>query len=155
MSRDRLHFEYVDDFRPMRFVKSPSVGADAWANAAPTAATNYTAGIDAYTGDWATATKNQQNVMLQNVTTAVQNGKWAAGIDKVGTSGWKQRTKDKVANYSNGYNTGKNAYLAAAQTLYPYIGAGQAQLAGMAKGTLAASKARVNFWMDYMSAYSG
>lgn len=150
-----LHHSYDDADSRLRFVVSPSAGADAWSNAGGQAATKYQAGVNGFTGDWAGATKSQQGVMLSNINQAVTSGRWAAGIDRVGTAGWKSRTVAKVGNYTNGYTSGKDAYLAAAQKLYPYIAQGQQQVKQMPKGSLADAKARASFWIDYMAAGKG
>lgn len=153
MHTERMHFEWVETGERLRFVISATDGADRWSNAGGTATTNYEKGIDNYTGDWASATVAQKNAMRTNLVAAIDSGKWEGRVLEVGTSQWKSITKSKSGNYSSGYNTGKSKYLAAAQKLYPYIGAGQAQVKAMPKGTLQQAKDRALFWMDYMAAY--
>jgi len=150
-----LHHEYVDELAGLRFVVSPSVGADNWSNAAPVASQKYTAAVQATTVDWAGRTKAAQGAMQANWTASVTSGRWSNGIDRIGNGGWKGATVAKAPNYQNGYTAGKDKYLAAAQKLYPYIAAGVQQLATMPKGTVADAKARVNFWIDYMVAGKG
>jgi hypothetical protein len=87
-------------------VKTPQQAAQAWAESAGRAATNYAAGVQAYQGDWAGATTRQQSVMQSNWTQAVSSGRWATGVNAVGTGGWKQATQDKTPNYSQGFTAG-------------------------------------------------
>ena len=59
-------------------------------------------GVQGYTGDWAGATTSQQGALLTNVTAAITNGTWAAGVNRVGTGGWKSRTVAKAPNFGVG-----------------------------------------------------
>lgn len=87
-------------------MKSAQTAATNWANSAGRATTAYTEGVNAFTGDWAGATTAQQATMLANVTAAVTSGRWAAGVQRVGTAGWKTATQAKSANYGTGFTAG-------------------------------------------------
>src|SRR4051794_38792175 len=80
-------------------VKTAQQAQQAYTDAIPRATQNFVAGVQGYQGDWAGKTTAQQGVMLQNLTQAVSSGRWAQGISRVGTGGWKSRTEAKSANY--------------------------------------------------------
>lgn len=109
-------------------VKPAAQWGQNWTASAPRAATNYQAGVEAYTGDWAGATTAQQATMQQNWLTSIQNGSWAAGVNSTGTTGWKQATVAKVANYGVGFNAGATEYNQAAAKLQPFLSTAVASL---------------------------
>jgi len=55
-------------------VKPASAWASNWSGSAGRATTNYTQGVDSFTGDWAGATVAQQAVMQQNWLQSLANG---------------------------------------------------------------------------------
>lgn len=87
-------------------MKTPQQAAEAWVASAGRAATNWSAGVQSYNGDWAGATTQQQAVMQTNWQQAVSSGRWAAGVQNVGTGGWKAATTAKAPNYSQGFQAG-------------------------------------------------
>jgi hypothetical protein len=87
-------------------VKSVQQAQQAYRDSAGRAQTAWAAGVNSYNGDWAGRTTAQQAVMLQNVTQAISSGRWAQGIARVGTGGWKAQTQNKQANYGVGLNAG-------------------------------------------------
>ena len=87
-------------------MKTAAQAAQAWAESAGRAATNYASGVQSYSGDWAGATTRQQQAMQTNWTQAVTSGRWAQGVNNRGTGGWKQATQDKTPNYSQGFTAG-------------------------------------------------
>lgn len=109
-------------------VKPASTWSQNWTASAPRATTNYTAGVDAYSGDWAGATTAQQAVMQQNWLQSLSNGTWAAGVNNTGTSGWKSATVAKQANYGTGFQAGASKYQQAAAKLQPFMASAVASL---------------------------
>jgi hypothetical protein len=87
-------------------VKTTQQAAANWVAAQGRAVVAYEQGVQGYSGDWAGATTSQQQTMLNNVTQAITSGRWAAGVQAVGTAGWKAKTVAKSNNYSGGYSTG-------------------------------------------------
>lgn len=144
--------EPVDGER-LRFVVSPQQGADRWANSAGAAQQRFSEGVQNTQVDVVARAIAQQQVLVNNFTQAVTSGRWARRLNEVGTTGWKQRTVAKAANYGTGIAAGKDRYAAAAAKLYPYIAQGQQMISGMSKGSLADSKARASAWIDFMAAY--
>lgn len=87
-------------------MKTAQQAAQNWVNSAGTAATNYAAGVQAYTGDWAGVTVASYNNWVSGLANAQALGSWQAGINAAGTTGWKSATQAKVANYSTGFTAG-------------------------------------------------
>lgn len=150
-----LHFSDPLDGERLHYVTDPNTGADRWAGSAGTAQQKWLSNLQNSQKPIVSRAIAQQAVLVQNFNQAVQSGRWAQGLQDVGDAGIKQAATDKAGNYSTGIAAGKSKYLAAAQGLYPYIGQGQAQIASMPSGTLADSKARASFWIDYMAAAKG
>ena len=134
-------------------MKTADQAATNWEQSAGRAATNWTAGVNNYSGDWAGATTRQQNVMLQNVTAAINNGSWANGINRVGTQGWKNATQASSGNFSNGFTKGAAKQRAAISKIL----AAEANIVGSAppRGTYEQNKARATYVMDQLHALRG
>lgn len=109
-------------------VKPASQWASNWSGSSAKASGNYVAGIQAYSGDWASATVAAQGLMLQNVTQAIQNGRWSTGVQRAGTTKWKQMSEQKSTNYVTGFSAGGNNYAAAAAKLQPFLSSAVAAL---------------------------
>src|SRR5258705_3747593 len=84
-------------------VKTAQQAADAWAASSGRAATAWAAGVGAYSGDWAGSTTRQQSVMQQNLNDAISSGRWAQGVNRRGTQGWKSATQASQGNFTNGF----------------------------------------------------
>lgn len=87
-------------------MKSAQQAAQNWVNSAGRAATDWQQGVQNYSGDWAAATTSQQATMQTNWQQAVSSGRWSAGVNRRGTSGWKNATVAKASNYSTGFQAG-------------------------------------------------
>lgn len=134
-------------------MKTPQQAAQAWADSAGRAATNYAQGVQSYNGDWAGATTRQQSVMQQNWTQSVTSGRWANGVQQVGTAGWKQRTQDKTPNYSQGFTAGASRQ---ATAIAKIIGAENNIVGSLPpRGTYEQNKARATAVMDGLHALKG
>ena len=134
-------------------MKTAQQAAANWANSAPRAATDWEAGVQGYNGDWAGATTRQQAVMSTNWNQSVSSGRWANGINAIGTAGWKQRTTSKSANYTTGFTAGAANQAAAAQKI-------QSALANLVpalppRGSYEQNKVRSTTLMDGLHALKG
>lgn len=134
-------------------MKSAQQAAQNWINSAGRAATDYQTGVEGFTGDWAGATVAQQAAMQTNWQAAVSSGRWAGGVQAVGTAGWKSRTVAKIANYSTGFQAGSQRFttaigkiVAAEQNIVPSL---------PARGDYAQNKNRATAFMDAMHALKG
>ena len=93
-----------------------------WTGSAGRAQTDWIAGVEAYSGDWAGATTRQQANMVTNWTQSIANGSWARGVQAIGTAGWKSRTTSKQANYGVGFQAGAQNYAVASQKIMQALG---------------------------------
>lgn len=134
-------------------MKTAQQAAANWAASAGRAATDWAQGVQNYNGDWAGATTRQQAVMLQNVTQAISNGSWAAGVQRVGTAGWKQATVDKSSNFTTGFQAGAARQAASAQKIISALGNIVPNLPP--RGTYDQNKARSTALMDQLHALRG
>lgn len=87
-------------------MKTAQQAAEAWISSAGRAGANWGTGVQNYSGDWASATTSQQSAMQTNWQQAVSSGRWAAGVQNVGTGGWKSATVAKASNYTTGFQAG-------------------------------------------------
>lgn len=124
-----------------------------WQNSQARATANYTAGVQAYTGDWAGATTRQQAVMQQNWQQSIASGRWSSGVNAVGTAGWKTATENKAPNYGQGFSAGVNAYNAAAQKVGAALQSGIAGL--QPRGDINQNLGRANALALYMHGLKG
>lgn len=124
-----------------------------WRDSQPRATAAYEAGINGFTGDWAGATVRQKNVMAQNYATAVQNGSWEAGVNRVGNSGWKSRTVAKIPNFSAGFTAGADRQASAMAKILT----AEANIVSslQPRGTYEQNKARMNAVVDQLHALRG
>jgi hypothetical protein len=134
-------------------VKTAQQAAQAWEQSAGRAATNYEQGVNSYAGDWAGATTRQQSVMLSNLTQAINSGRWAQGVQQVGTQGWKSRTQSKIGNYTTGFSAGAARQASAIAKIL----AAEANIVGSLppRGTYEQNKARATAVMDGLHALRG
>lgn len=134
-------------------MKTAQQAAANWAASAGRAATSWQQGVQGYNGDWAGATTAQQNAMLTGVTQAVTSGRWAAGIQRVGTQGWKSATEAKLANFQTGFTAGAARQAAAAQKIQAAL---QNIVPGLPpRGDFNANKVRATTLMDALHALKG
>lgn len=134
-------------------MKSAQQAAQNWTGSQARATSAYTAGVQAYQGDWAGATTSQQNALVTNFNTAVNNGSWAAGVQRTGTSGWKSATEAKSANYGTGFSAGAQKFTTAITKI---VNAEQSIVPGLpARGTYEQNKLRSTAFMDAMHALKG
>ena len=134
-------------------MKTAQQAAQNWVNSAGRAASDWQAGVQAYSGDWAGATTRQQQVMLTNLTQSITSGLWAAGVQRVGTAGWKSATQSKAANYSTGFQAGAANQAAAAQKIASALANIVPSLP--ARGDFSANKVRATTLMDNLNALKG
>src|SRR3954462_10768593 len=98
-------------------MKPPQQAAEAWAASSGRAGTNWAQGVSQYSGDWAGATTRQQAALTQGFNEAVASGRWADGVNRVGTNGWKSATQAKQGNFTTGFAAGASKQAAAIQKI--------------------------------------
>lgn len=134
-------------------MKTADQAAQNWEASAGRAATAWSAGVGAYTGDWAGATTRQQSVMQTNWQQSVSSGAWANGVNRVGTNGWKTATQAKSANFSTGFTAGASKQRASITKIL----AAEANIVGSLppRGDYNQNKARATAVMDGLHALKG
>lgn len=104
----------------------------------------------------AQAAINSRSLMQSNFATATApGGSWERNLLAVGDAGIKAAAATKAQNYTTGINNGKEKFAAAIAKILAYEQAGMAGLAAIPRGGLGQSKARANYWIDYMAAGKG
>ncbi len=94
-------------------------------------------GVDRVTENPMEKAASKQDKMLANLTKAVTDGRWAAGLKRVTLEDWKTKTRDVGANrIAAGIAAASGKVIAFAEELIPHINSGQAKLASMADITL-------------------
>ncbi len=133
-------------------MKTAAQAAANWIGSAGRAQTDWSAGIQGYTGDWAGATTRQQAVMLSNLTTSITSGQWAAGVQRAAPT-WKQRTIDKAANFATGFQAGAQRQASAIAKILQ----AEANIVGSLppRGTYDQNKLRATAVMDGLHALRG
>lgn len=134
-------------------MKTAQQAAANWIGSAGRAQTEWAAGVQGYSGDWAGSTTRQQSVMLTNVTQAITNGRWAAGVNRIGTQGWKARTVDKGSNFATGFQAGASRQASAIAKIL----SAEASIVGSLppRGDFTANKQRATAVMDALHALKG
>ena len=130
-------------------MKTAAQAAANWIASAGRAQADWQTGVEGYNGDWAGATTRQQAVMTTNWTQAVTSGKWARGVQDVGTSGWKSKTVSKAANFGVGFTAGAANQAAASNKIMSALGNIPP------RGTYEQNKNRSTSLMDQLHALNG
>ena len=109
-------------------------------------------GIDRVTVNPCELAAAKQDKMLNNLTQAIQSGKWAAGLRRVDLATWKKAARDVGAGrISAGINAAKDKVIAFANDLLAHEDRGLQKLAGMADVTLEDSINRMVTWSRHMA----
>ncbi len=96
----------------------------------------------------------KKDKMLQNLTAAVQSGKWEARLKSVDLATWQQKIIDKgLGRIASGIDGAKDKVTAFAAQLLPYEATLQDSLAKMPDLTLEDSVNRASTWIRGMSKF--
>lgn len=94
-------------------------------------------GIDRVTENPCEKAAAKQDKMLMNLTAAVQNGKWAAGLKRVDLATWKAKARDIGVNrIAAGIDGAKDKVIELMEQLLPHIDREKAKIAAMPDVTL-------------------
>jgi len=94
-------------------------------------------GIDRVTENPCEKAAAKQEKMLANLTAAVNDGRWKAGLMRVSLADWKDKAKNVgVGRIASGINAAKGKVIAFAEQLLPHIDAGVEKLKTMPDITL-------------------
>lgn len=92
-------------------VKSLDRISDKWSNASSAAIGEYEFGVKNPKVDWAKATADAEAIYKAGVIKAANEGRFAQGVRKAGTSKWQENTLSKgVARWADGISKSKSAY---------------------------------------------
>lgn len=134
-------------------MKTAQQAAANWTGSQGRATAAWSQGVESYTGDWAGATVRQEAALLQNVTRAITDGSWRAGVQAKGTNGWKTDTLARSANYGVGFSAGAQNQAAAISKIMNALGNIVPNLP--ARGTYEQNKVRATTLMDALHAQRG
>lgn len=130
---------------------SPTEAAEKWAQRATAAVPEYTAGIARVTESPTAKAANAAEKMLANVMQAVQSGRWAAALNKVSLTEWKEAATRKGApRIAAGVQGAVGKQTAYYTELWPFMETLQAEIAAMPNLTLEDSIARAAHYMRSM-----
>ena len=111
-------------------------------------------GIDRVTVNPCELAAAKQEKMLTNLTAAVNDGRWAAGLKRVSLADWKDKAKNVGAGrITGGINAAKSKVIAFAEQLLPHIDAGTARLETMPDITLEDNIARMTAFTRHMAGF--
>lgn len=134
---------------------TPQQYADRWTTGLSGSTQKITDGVNSITVSPTTQAAAAQAKMLQNLTAAVNSGKWANNLKKVTLADWKTAMLDKgVPRISTGATAANGKMAAFAQQLLPYEATLQQTVRAMPNLTLTDAKARAVAWIDGMSKFS-
>jgi len=109
-------------------------------------------GIDRVTENPCEKAAAKQEKMLANLTKAVHDGKYAAGLKRVSLEMWKSKARDVGVNrISAGIDAAKDKTIAFAEELLPAIDRAKAKLASMPDVTLEDNIGRMTSFIRDMS----
>lgn len=88
-----------------------------------------------------------QGKLVANFNAAVQAGKFARGLSRVGKAGWQAATVAKASNYATGIQAGASKYEQAIGPVLSQIATLQSQINAMPNNTIEDSAARARAFM--------
>lgn len=110
-------------------------------------------GIDRVTENPMEKAAAKKDKMLANLTAAVNDGRWEAGLKRVSLEDWKTKARDVgVGRIAAGIQAAASKVVAFAEDLLPHIDAGQAKLKTMPDITLEDNIARMSTFVRHMAA---
>ena len=109
-------------------------------------------GIDRVTENPCEKAASKQDKMIANLTAAVNDGKWAAGLKRVTLDEWKKKARDVgVGRIAAGIDAAKTKVIAFAEQLLPHIEAGQTKIKGMSDISLEDNINRMTTFVRHMA----
>ncbi len=109
-------------------------------------------GIDRVTESPTDKAAAKQDKMLMNLTSAVNSGKWAAGLKRVTLEDWKRKARDiGVKRIAAGIDGAKEKVISFAEVLLPHIDRGKDKIKAMPDVTLDDNINRMTTFIRHMS----
>ena len=131
---------------------SPSEFADKWNRRIKSSIDDVRNGVNKVTISPTQQAAAKQDKMRARITEAIDNGKWAAGLNRVTLDQWKSKTINKgVSRIPQGADEAQSKVQAFAGQLLPYIDSGMSSIQRMPDLTLEDSINKMNAWTRYMA----
>lgn len=151
-----MYYDYSPfDGDRLRFIASPSEAADAWVAGAGNATTKWSTNLQNTTKPIVSRAVAQAQVAKTNYNQAIDSGRWANALNAVGDAGIKAAARAKEANFGTGVSQSRSKYQDFATKFFPQLATIVNNIDNMPSGTIAASKARVNSYIDQTHALKG
>ena len=116
---------------------TPAEYVEKWTRRTKGATEDYRRGIEKVSEAPGEAAARQADMMLANITRAIQDGTWANQVRRVSLAEWKEKTLTKgVGRIAAGVDAAANKQQAMAQELLAAVDDVSNQVRGMPKGTL-------------------
>jgi hypothetical protein len=133
---------------------SAAEAREKWQRRLSGAVTDIQRGVAAVTEAPSAKAVAKKDKLLQNVTAAIQSGKWERSISRVSLEDWKRAMLEKgVGRISSGVQGAGTKMEAFYSELFPYIESLQNKIKQMPDLTLADSVARAQAWIEGMARF--
>lgn len=134
---------------------TPEQITEKWARNTSGAMESFKAGVQAVTTSPTAAAAQASDRYLTGVQNAVSSGRWAAALNSVSLADWQNAMLTKgAARIAGGVTAAKAKFSAFMNKWMPYEAQLSARIKTMPKGTLADSKARSDFSIEYNAAFA-
>lgn len=133
---------------------TPQEFAEKWQRRYSAAAPDMSRGVQRVDVSPTEKAAGKREKMLQNLTAAVQSGKWEAGLRRVTLNDWKKAYIDVgIPRASQGANAATPKVSAFASQLLPYQDSLKSKIEGMPDLTLEDNIARMTTWIRGMAQF--
>lgn len=133
---------------------SPAEAATKWAGRLAGSTAEIQSGVQRVKEAPTQKAAKQKAKMLQNLTRAVQNGKWEKGLNRVSLSEWQRATIEKgIPRIAQGAEGARSKVQSFYSELFPYQDSLQAEIEAMPSLTLEDSVNRAVKWIRGMSKF--
>ena len=127
-----------------------------WQSGVMNGAQKYRDGINNVTDHPGVKAAAQQAKLLQNITNAIQSGRWGRNVSSYNLANWKSTASGVGAsNYTNGAQKGLPKYQQFANAIAPRLAQLKQQIAGMPNTTPADADARALAAIHFMRGLKG
>lgn len=126
-----------------------------WKSGTSASGPKYTQGVQAGKS-WTAGYIAAEPAMAAAIQAALAAGRFTAGVNALGDTGYKNATVAKAGNWMTGVNTQQaaNNFLQGYQIVQQVVGAGLNAIASLPSGSYADRRARANAYMDAAHAQS-
>lgn len=125
---------------------------DKWSKRTKAAVPDYTAGVNRVTVAPGVKAAAQQDAFAAGIAEAIQSGRWARNVSKVGLEDWKDKAaKVGSARISAGVDAATPKMQDTVTKLLQTVAAGQASIANTPRGNLEQNIARMTGFVRYMA----